>query len=216
MAKVQAAGGRRSGGWRALGWFLFGIALYCATSLLLGSRFSAEAAARLHPSIGDGPALIGQADARRYRFFFFEDVEHYRTVAVRRRLPFWKALPESYYAPKRGEAVRLAGWYSIDRRTVRYTVVPVLCLDGQVAELQMGPPDRRKTLPCGEGEGLVVFVWNRRVRWSELDGLALDAQGGVRYRLGYEDRGALTTADDIRWFEELSKGGGAQGDQGGP
>ena len=179
------------------GWFVFGLVLFVAIGYLMGGRFDPLKAALRLPSVGEQAQLLGQHSSKKRRVYVFDNGDYYYTVMSAYRFPFWRADKRTTYAYRNDDDVQLLGWYQERNRLNTMTVIPLRSFDPEVTTFVLGR-DRVEQV-SGTGE-VLFFYWDRVVSWKELDGQALDAEGTVRYTLGYDDYGQSTTTSDIHWF----------------
>ncbi|MGF7143241.1 hypothetical protein HNQ56_001664 [Anaerotaenia torta] len=170
---------------------------YFAHAYATGKSFDSYLCAQNSQWVDEESILLNEVDMFPYHVYLYENEDKYRTIVTQYSFPFWE-LGDSSWANKTDDMIKLVGWYSGARNGHGITVVPIQCLDENIAYIEMGANERlRKEAKIGE---VMIFSWANTLRWNDLDGIAYSADGEPLYRLGYDHQNSTIKADELRWL----------------
>ena len=177
------------------------ICITAVTFYLTGVRFHAQQAARASSYVDEGTILLADADIDSHRIFFYENADQYNTVLTKKYLIMWGNSSGSFRVPKTDDAVKLVGWCSFGdgQNHEGFTAIAVQNYDEDVMYIKMGPDNDRvvQNTPCGE---TTVFLWNKCIRWNDLNAVAYSVDEKPLYQLGYETENNQIITDELKWL----------------
>jgi len=143
--------------------------------------------------------LIDEINTKYFKVFLYDDVDKYQTITVERIGPFWKLNGFSTYVNKTNDSLKLIGWCHLQIKDKGVTVVPVQSFDRNVAYIKMGSfsDELIKDIPYGE---IVVFTWDKIVRWNDLNAVAYSNEDKPLYTLGYEIINSYIDINGLKWI----------------
>lgn len=174
--------------------------IYFSILFLSGTRFSPNQVAKASQWVDNTSVLLGTVESPPYTVYVYENADEYRTVLVECRFPFWRSNSSSW-ANKAEDLVKLVGWcsYADVENGKGITVVPVQSVDDNVAFIEMGSGAdlQRKTVKAG---GVLLFSWEKSIRWNDLNAIAYSSDNKELYKLGYEITNSTIHSDELRWL----------------
>lgn len=170
---------------------------FFAHAYATGKSFDAYTCSQNSHWVDEESALLGDVDMYPFHVYLYENEDKYRTIVTKYSFPFWE-LGNSSWANKTDDPIRLVGWYSGNYDKGGLTVVPIQCLDENVAYIEMGTNDRqRKEVKAGE---ILIFSWRNSLRWNDLNGIAYSKDNKPLYKLGYDIKNFTIKTDELRWL----------------
>lgn len=165
-----------------------------------GFAYDPLTAAERNQWISADAKVIGQTTVGNQYIFVFEINEEYRTIIVQKHLFLWKSVNCSFRSEKSSDLMRLITYcgVSLDDHT-EITAVFIQNFDNNVSFVKIGEgsDELEKTIIPGE---VVAFTWQKIICFNDLNAVAYSNKSLPLYVLGYEIKGGVLYADDLRWI----------------
>ncbi len=93
------------------------------------------------------------------------------------------------------DLIKIVGWGSWENATVYAVEVN----DDEVSYIEIGSDSERIRKYINESK-IIIFSWDKAVRWNDFNGIAYSEEGNAIYEYRYSDGTNYLKPEDLKWY----------------
>jgi len=127
------------------------------------------------------------------KIYLFDTGESKQVVIVKKYGPIWVS-KEGFYSYISDEEVKTLGWAS----NKECTFLAIEVLDSKVSYIEAGTYENQLKQTVKSDE-LMVFSWDKALRWNDIEGKAYSKNGELLYEYRYPISNVIHM-NELRWY----------------